>query len=51
MENIYEAILTKKIPENTRLRLVYPLRIFPAEMTSFMLLLQYRDTRGLCYLL
>ena len=42
--NMNDAISTSKIPENTRLRLVFSLGVLLVEMTSFMLLSQQRDT-------
>ena len=46
-----DTILTRKIPENARLRLVFSLDIFLVEMVSFMFLLQHRDTKAIFYLL
>ena len=49
--NMIDAISTGKIPENTRLRLVFSLGIFVVEMTSFVFLSQHRDTQAIFYLL
>ena len=46
-----DAISTRKIPKNTRLRLVFLLGIFLVEMSSFMFLSQHRDGQAIFYLL
>ena len=48
---IYDAISTGKMPENTRLHLVFSIGIFPVEMTSLIFLSQRRDTQMIFYLL
>ena len=45
-----DAISTRKVSENTRLRLVFSLGIFSVEMTLIMFLLQHRDTQAIFYL-
>ena len=49
--NMNDAISTRKIPEYTRLRLMFSLGIFLVEITSFMFLSQHRDTQAIFYLL
>ena len=49
--NMNDVILTRKIPENTQLHLVFLLGIFLVEITSFMFLSQHRDTQAILCLL
>ena len=49
--NMNDIISTRKIPENTRLHLVFSLDIFQVEMMSFMFLSQHRATQAIVYLL
>ena len=42
--NMNDAISIEQMRENTRLRLLFPLGIFPVEMASFVFLSQNRDT-------
>ena len=46
-----DTISTRKIPENTQLRLLFSPGIFLVEMTSFLFLSQHRDTQAIFYLL
>ena len=53
--NTYDAISTRKIPENTRPCLVFPLGISPVEMTSSIhvsitAISQHRDTQAIFYM-
>ena len=44
--NIHDAISVGKMPEDTRVRLVFPLSIFLLEMMPFMFLSQHRQTQA-----
>ena len=46
-----DTVSTGRIPENSRLRLVFSLGIFLVEMTSFMFLPKYREIKAIFYLL
>ena len=48
---IHDPTSIGKVPENTRLRLIFARGISPVEMTSFAFLLQHRDTQAIFRLL